>query len=262
MSFFKHNKEIKTEDLKLSDYDQIWTKFCFLDESGSLSNYTEPYFTVGVLKMSMPYYLQSKILYERSKRYFHDEMKFNKLSEKNIAFLKFVIDCIFDTRSLSFYSYTTHKQSNYFQKNFSKDIWSAYEKITLKLLDASLKDKEILILVADHITTPKDIKFEVNVKKNFNRSKKRLALSGVCRFDSRANDLLQVVDLMIGIITYDIKVQSRLISGSKHKIELVNYFKNKLGVNSFSGGFKNYNFNIFVEKDNGQISENEKGLST
>lgn len=31
--FFKINKEIKTEDLKLSDYDQIWTKFCFLDET-------------------------------------------------------------------------------------------------------------------------------------------------------------------------------------------------------------------------------------
>lgn len=262
MRFFKHNKEIKTEDLKLSDYNQIWTKFCFLDESGSLSNYKEPYFTVGVLKMSMPYYLQSKILYERNKRNFHDEMKFNKLSEKNIAFLKFVIDCIFDTRSLSFYSYTTHKQSDYFQKNFSKDIWFAYEKMTLKLLDASLKDKEILILVADHITTPKDIKFEVNVKKNFNRSKKRLALSGVCRFDSRANDLLQVVDLMIGMITYDVKVQNGLILGSKYKIEIVNYFKNKLGASSFSGGFKNHNFSIFVEKDNGQILENEKGLST
>ena len=66
MSFFKSNKEIKTENLKLSDFDQIWTKFCFLDESGSLSNYTEPYFTVGLLKMSMPYYLQSKIIYEKS----------------------------------------------------------------------------------------------------------------------------------------------------------------------------------------------------
>lgn len=29
--FFKLNKEIRTEDLKLSDYDKIWTKFCFLD---------------------------------------------------------------------------------------------------------------------------------------------------------------------------------------------------------------------------------------
>lgn len=253
--FFKSNKEIRTEDLKLSDFDKIWTKFCFLDESGSLSNHSEPYFTVGVLKMSMPYYLQSKIAYERSKRHFHDEMKFNKISEKNSDFLKFVIDSIFDTRSLNFYSYTTHKKSKYFQNNFSKDIWFAYEKIALKFMDVALGDNEILILVADYITTPKDIKFEVNVKKNFNEYKKRLALSGVCRFDSRSNDLLQVVDLLIGIIAYDIKVCSGLISGSKHKLELVNYLKKKLGTNSFSRGFKNYNFNVFVERDNGQVLE-------
>ena len=107
--FFKSNKEIKTEDLKLSDYNQIWTKFCFLDESGSLSNPTEPYFTVGLLKMSMPYYLQSKILYQRNKLHFHDEIKFNKISKNNIDFAKFVVDSFFDTRSLSFYSYTRVK---------------------------------------------------------------------------------------------------------------------------------------------------------
>lgn len=262
--FFKSNKEIKTEDLKLSDYDKIWTKFCFLDESGSLSNRSEPYFTVGVLKMSMPYYLQSRIAYERSRLHFYDELKFNRLSKNNIDFIKFVIDCIFETRSLNFCSYTTHKESKYFQKNFSNDIWSAYEKITLKLVDASLGDNEILILIADHITTPRDIKFEVNIKKNFNESKNRLALAGVCRFDSKSNDLLQVVDLLIGIITYDIKVQEKLVSGDKYKIELVNYLKSKLDADTFVGGFKNYNFNIFVEKDNGNnhCKTNEKGPSS
>lgn len=261
--FFKSNKETKTEDLKLSDYEQIWTKFCFLDESGSLSNHSEPYFTVGVLKMSMPYYLQSKILYERSKQNFHDEMKFNKLSDKNIAFAKFVIDSIFDTRSLSFYSYTTHKKSRYFQKYFAEDVWSAYEKITLKLLDASLGDNEILILVADHITVPKDIKFEVNVKKQFNESQKRLAVSGVCRFDSKSNDLLQVVDMIIGCVTYDIKHEKGLVSGSKHKLEIAKYLKDKLGAKSFMDGFRNHNFSIFVEKDDGEAEEaNEKGPSS
>ena len=258
--FFRNNKKIKTKDLKLSDYNQIWTKFCFLDESGSLSNYTEPYFTVGLLKMSMPYYLQSKILYERSKRCFYDEIKFNKISRKNISFVKFIVDSIFDTKSLNFYLYTTHKQSRYFQKNFSKDIWSAYEKIALKLLDVSLEEKEILMLIADHITTPKDIKFEVNVKKSFNFSKKRLALAGVCRFDSKSNDLLQVIDLLIGAVTYDVKMQANLVSGDKYKIEVVNYLKEKLGTDNFVSGFKNYNFNIFVEKDNGEGLENYNNI--
>ena len=259
--FFKLNKEIKTGNLKLSDYDQIWTKFCFLDESGSLSNRTEPYFTVGLLKMSMPYYLQSKILYQRSKLNFHDEIKFNKISKNNIDFAKFVVDSFFDTRSLSFYSYTTHKDSKYFQNNFANDIWSAYEKITLKLLGASLSEKEILILIADHITTPKDVRFEVNIKKDFNASKKRLALAGVCRFDSKSNDLLQIVDLIIGSITYDIKYQNKLVSGDGYKLNLVEYIKKQLGTDTLTKGFRNRSFNIFVEQDNG-VKANEKGLSS
>src|SRR3989344_5613352 len=115
--FYKSKREIKTEDLKLSDYGQIWTKFCFLDESGSLSNRTEPFFTVGLLKMSMPYFLQ-------------------------------------------------------------------------------------------------------------------------------------IVDLLIGSITYDIKYQNKLVSGDEYKLNLVEYIKKQLGTDTLTKGFRNRNFNIFVEQDN------------
>jgi len=259
--FFKNNKEIKTGDLKLSDYDQIWTKFCFLDESGSLNNKTEPYFTLGILKMSQPYYLQSKILYERIKNNFHDEIKFNKLSKSNVSFAKIIIDSIFNTKSLNFYSYTTNKSSKYFLDNFSDNEWKAYEDITLKLMNAVLANHEILILIADHIVTPENIKYEVNVKKIFNNNKKRLSIAGVCRFDSKSNDLLQVTDLLIGAITYDLKLQAGLVSGDKYKIKLVNYLKENLGSTNFMNGFRNYNFSIFVEKGNGEILENKDKIT-
>jgi len=267
MSFFKFNKEIKTEDLKLSDYDQIWTKFCFLDETGTLSDREDQYFTVGILKMSQPYYLQSKLFFERSKIRFYDEVKFNKLSKNNLSFAKTAIDALFETRSVSFYSYSISTKSDYYLKNFDKNPWLAYEQITLKLLDAALANHEIIVLIADYVTTPKDIRFEVSIKKNFNAKKKRLALAGVCRFDSKSNDLLQLVDLLIGAITYDVKFAKGLVDGSRHKIEAVNYLKGKLGAETLINGFKNHNFSIFVDKtDHINIlqnsGKNEKGLSS
>ena len=89
----------------------------------------------------------------------------------------------------------------------------------------------------------------------------------MCRFDSKSNDLLQLTDLLIGAITYDIKLKKGLVPGSKHKIELVEYLKAKLGTDTFVKGFKNPNFNVFVDKtdhlnkpeDN---ETNEKGLSS
>ena len=244
--FFKSNKEIKTGDLKLADFDKIWTKFCFLDETGTLSDQKDQYFTVGILKMSQPYYLQSKLFFERSKIRFYDEVKFNKLSKNNVNFAKTAIDALFETRSISFYSYSISTKSDYYLKRFDQNPWLAYEQITLKLLDAALSQQEIVILLADYVTTPKDIRFEVEVKKKFNQYKGRLALAGVCRFDSKSNDLLQLVDLLIGAISYDIKFKKGLVPGSKCKIELVEYLKGKLGTDTFIKGFKNHNFNVFV----------------
>lgn len=213
MKFFKSNKEIKTENLKLSDFDKIWTKFCFLDETGSLSNPDEPLFTIGIMKMSQPYYLLNKISFERDKRHHHDEMKFNKISKNNLEFAKFIVDILFETQSIDFYSYT--------------------------------------------------------IKKDMNKTLGRLALAGVCRFNSKSNDLLQVVDLVIGIISYDLKLSYGFVKdGSIYKRELIEYFKKKLGVQpDLQKGFRNHSFNIFVDKDTQLrlpilIQQNEKGLST
>ncbi|MFA6158794.1 MAG: DUF3800 domain-containing protein [Candidatus Paceibacterota bacterium] len=240
--------EIESFGLRLSDYDKIWSKFCFLDETGSLADWKDPYFTLGILKMSQPYYLQSKISYERNRRNFHDELKFNKLSRLNIDFAKWVLNSLFETRSINFYSLTIRKGGAYFMDNLNSDQWSAYENLTIRLLDMALGNSEILILIADHITVPKEIKFEVNTKKNFNTLQNRFALAGVCRFDSKSNDLLQVVDLLIGAITYDVKYTNAIVSGSRYKIELVDFLKKLLGVDTFEGGFRGEKFWISLEE--------------
>ena len=267
MSFFKFNKETKTEELRLKDFDQIWTKFCFLDETGSLNDVNDPFFTVGILKLSQPYYLASKIDYERRKRNFHDELKFNKLSKNNLEFAKFIVDTVFDTRSVNFYSYSVDKDGEYFKREFGGDPWQAYEKLTIRLLkDAVLADREILVLIADYVPSPSHIRYEVNVKKEINKLLGRLALAGVCRFDSRSNDLLQVVDMIIGAVSYDLKLASGVIqTGSKYKRRLLEHLKTNLGTSDFVSGFRNRNFNIFVDKDiklRLPLKTNEKGPSS
>lgn len=242
--------EDKTKSLKLKDYKNIWSKFCFLDESGSLGQKESPYFTIGVIKCSQPYYLYSKLLYERNKRNFYDEMKFNKLSRRNVDFAKFAIQSFFDMKSISFYSYTLDKFGTYFQKEFDDDPWKAYEQISIRLMESALKPNEILILIADHITVPKDVRYEAEVKNKINNNAQRLAVAGVCRFDSKGNDILQVVDLFIGAINYDLKLATGIIKqGDKNKKKLVKFIKNQFEIPSFIDGFRNKTHSIFVDKD-------------
>ncbi len=246
--FLKKDKDSK--DLKLSDYKNIWTKFCFLDESGTLNDINTPFFTIGLIKCSQPYYINSKIIYERQKRNFHDELKFNKLSKNNFDFAKHSVDLFFTTKSLWFNSYTLDKNGQYFNKNFGGDPWKAYEDISIQLLKATLSPNEILMLIADYVTVPDYVRFEVDVKRKINEEFGRLALAGVCRFNSKSNDLLQLVDLMIGAINYNLKLETGIIfRGDKYKRRFVEHFKNNLGVKSFIDGFKNFSFNIFVDKD-------------
>jgi len=134
------------------------------------------------------------------------------------------------------------------------------------LKDAALSGNEILILIADYVPAPSHIRYEVNVKKEMNKLFGRLALAGVCRFDSHSNDLLQVVDIIIGAISYDLKLASGVIhAGSKYKRRLLEHLKANLGATNFVSGFRNRNFNIFVDKDMRlrlPLKTNEKGPSS
>ncbi len=267
IKFFGGNKDIK--NLTLADYKNIWTKFYFLDESGSLGNPKDPFFTVGFIKCSQPYFLQSKIIYERIKRNFHDEMKFNKLSKNNSEFAKFALDSFFSTHSLSFCSYSLDKQGDYFNREFGGDPWKAYESISIRALEANLPQNEIMIVIADYMTVPNNVRFEVNVKRIINDKLGRLAVAGVARFNSKSNDLLQLADLMIGAINYDLKLASKvIISGDKYKKRFLDYFKENIGLKGkcfleLDEGFKNYMFNIFIDKDaKKRLKVNEKGPSS
>lgn len=73
-----------------------------------------PFFTIGFIKCSEPYYLSDKILRGRDRMNFHDEMKFNKLSKNNIGFAKFALDTLLTTKSINFASYSLDKEGSYF----------------------------------------------------------------------------------------------------------------------------------------------------
>ncbi len=177
-------------------------------------------------------------------------MHFNKLSNNNIDFAKFALDSLFAVRSLWFQSYSLDKQGDYFNREFKSDPWQAYEDISIRVLESAIPDNEILIVIADYITTPENIRFEVDVKRKINEKFKRLAIAGVCRFDSKSNDLLQLADLIVGAINYDLKLSTNIIlQGDKYKRRFLEYFKENLGKETFTSGFKNNMFNIFVDKD-------------
>lgn len=235
--------------LTLANYKKIWTPFCFLDESGTLNPKSQPYFTVGMIKCSQPYYLQQKIRYIRERNKFWWELKFSDLNKVKIKTALEILDALFKTRNIHFSSYSIDKKSEYFKNEFHSNPFIAYEQITKHLLRGNMRKNEVLIVLADNVITPKRNKFEVNVKNSINNKFQRLAIAGVCRLDSRSNDLLQLADLLIGSINYELLLKDKVIEKpSRYKKEFIDKLKSNLGVDKLTENFRNYDFNIHHHK--------------
>ncbi len=252
---------LENHNLTLKDYKKIWTPFCFLDESGTLDIKTQPYFTVGMIKCSQPYYLQQKIRYIRESNMFWWELKFKNLNDAKLKVAFLILEALFNTRSIFYTSYSIDKRSKYFKNEFHSDPFFAYEQIASQLLEGNLRKNEVLIVLADNVVTPKRNKFEVNIKNNLNNKFDRLAIAGVCRLDSRTNDLLQLTDLITGSINYELLINDGVIPApSAAKQEFVKKFKENLGIQTLTKDFRNFAFNIHHHKTDGFLAKMKKAI--
>lgn len=257
----QNNEKKDSRSLTLGGYRDIWTPFCFLDESGTLDIATQPYFTVGMIKCSEPYFLQQKIRYIRESTNSWWELKFHDLNKAKLSVALQFLDAVFNTRSILFSSYSVDKRSEYFQREFHSDPFFAYEQIAQHLLEGNLKKNEVMIVLADNVVTPKRSKFELNIKSGINNKFSRLAIAGVCRLDSRTNDLLQLTDLLTGSINYELLLKEGLIpQPATAKQDFVQKFKTNLGVSDLTTDFRNFAFNIRHHQPDGLIAKMKKAI--
>lgn len=63
---------------------------------------------------------------------------------------------------------------------------------------------------------------------------------------SSGNDLLQLIDLILGAVVYEYKAQSGVVSlaAYKPKVKLLEHLKKRAGVPSFVGGYRDSRLNI------------------
>ena len=112
----------------------------------------------------------------------------------------------------------------------------------------SIEDNEILTVLADFVTTPKDVKFEVNVKHNINKTLDRLAIGGIHRVDSKGVNIIQITDLLIGSVVYCYKRDLKLVTGDKNKIRALDLVLKKIHKTSFVGGVSTRKFKVIEYK--------------
>ncbi|MBI2599496.1 DUF3800 domain-containing protein [Candidatus Daviesbacteria bacterium] len=246
--------------LTLKDYKEIRTSFVFFDETGSLNDKINRFFCLGMIKCMQPFYLDSKIRDIRQRHRFYDEIKWNTLSKAKVNIVKEIVETVFDTPGIYFSCIVINKDNIKFEEDFGSDPYKAYQDFTEALLKQSIDDNEVLTVLADFVTTPKNIKFEVDVKHNLNESLSRLAVGGIHRVDSRGVNIIQIVDLFIGAVVYCYKRSLKLVSGDKNKMKILNLILEKLQRKEFAGGMSTKRFKVF--EYNHTLESTKKGPSS
>jgi uncharacterized protein DUF3800 len=218
--------------------------FGFLDETGTLASPRDPFFAVGLLRCREPYELQRPMQRIRDRKHFYDEIKWGKVSSKKLPILEILTDVFFSAEA-SLTVFVTDKRKHDVITRFDGQF-GAYEALARQLVRAAIPRGETMFLIADEYSTPPQVTFEENVRDYVNTKLRRQAVAGVCRMRSTGVDLLQLIDLILGAIVYEYKAESGIVGLADYrpKTKLLNHIKEKAGVSTFVGGYRDEKINV------------------
>jgi hypothetical protein len=218
--------------------------FAFLDETGTLGGDRDPFFAVGLLRCTEPYEVLRPIQRLRDGWQYYDEIKWNKVSNKNLPALKEIVNTLASS-SATFSAFVADKSKHDVIGRFGGQF-KAYECLARQLVSGTAKKGETLWIVADEYSTPPAHTFEENVRDYVNRTLKTTAVAGVCRMRSEGVDLLQMIDLLLGAIVYEHKAKIGMVKPGafKPKTILLDHLKERFGVETFTGDYRDARLNI------------------
>lgn len=219
------------------------TAMIYLDESGVIK--TDRYFGIGCLKVEDDARLRRCLREHRQRQECFEEIHWSKFDKARalrdgsyeVAFA--AMETFFDLEGVSFCCTVADRQEGDFVGGYGSS-WKAYEGLSTRVLDAAIGSEELVSVVADHVDTPRNVRFEEAVKKGLNASRGRLAVATITRAHSHAVDGLQLADLLLGATMFDFRQGSRPegegSGGQKHK--LCAHLLDRCGVVSFRPGGK------------------------
>jgi hypothetical protein len=159
-----------------------------------------------------------------------------------------LIDLIVDT-DCRYYCFVADRATADPVKRFKQDAWLAYEKLATQVLLGAARPYELLSVMADNYSTPDDVKFEEDVQSEVNRRLSRLAVTTICRMDSKACDALQLVDVLTGAVAFEHRQAAGLAGTKSAKAALAEHLRSAYGVATTIGGCRTDKLNVAIYRN-------------
>lgn len=218
------------------------TAVVFLDETGVVHHHpNDSFFGIGCLKASDPSVLLRDFQRLRDRTGFREELHwadFDKAKMKErpelVVLAKDAIDLVFDSSDAYFCCAIADRGYGDLRARFKghpHPAAKAYESLAADVLGHLITGDEVITVLADHVSTPPEVRFEKDVATAVNKAHGRLAIASVSRLDSKAHDGLQVVDLLLGAAAFDLRRGD--YGAETQKQELLEHLLDRCGCASF-----------------------------
>ncbi|MDP9297919.1 MAG: DUF3800 domain-containing protein [Actinomycetota bacterium] len=217
------------------------TALGFLDETGTISS--DRFFAVGFLKLTEPSVLARAIQHLRDQRNWYAEIHFTDVNRFNLPMYLRVVDTVASTPACYFSCFVSDRNHADPIQRFGTP-WLAYQALAQQLIIGSIKPRELVAVLADNYSTPPHVLFEQDVKYEVNRRLGRLAVTSVCRLDSKSADPLQLVDLMTGAVTHEFRQDAGIAGARSPKGKLAAHVREQFGFDSALDRVKLPSFNV------------------
>lgn len=122
--------------------------------------------------------------------------------------------------------------------------WEAYAKLAEQMTVAGVRATELVTILADNCSTPDEVLFEEALKASVNRRLRRLAVTSVCRLDSKSSDGLQAMDMFTSGIAFEFRAAAGLASEKSVKADLSRHVRSALGADTCLTGWRNAQHSI------------------
>lgn len=200
--------------------------FGFIDETGVLSDdKSQRFFALGLLKLlnTSPIFEAIKRLKDKHKKPKGFEFKFTGIKkDSDLKIHKELVDiCLTDT-NFAFACIVVDKLHKRHSRGTS--TWEMQLDLAKTHIKSNIKKDEKIAIIADYLSKPNNSSkyFEIELQK-------QKEVFNACMIESDSSVFVQVVDILIGCITYRFKIDNNLnASISTPKGKLVKYIEDRL----------------------------------
>jgi hypothetical protein len=172
------------------------------------------------IKLRSPGHLARDVAAIRDKWDFRGEFKFAETTQRSIMPYREIIDALVASDA--------HISATVVNKDVHDPFvgtpeWEAQAQVAKKLVVGSLNRRELACLVLDMVSTPVGIALDEELKRRINQQLRCTAVISSLCLDSRTTDLLQVADLVAGVLRYERNRVARPRTGDNAKAKVARY---------------------------------------